>query len=253
MTRRQLYLLLGTVSLVLCIVCLILFLPDRGPQKPLVVRQATTQVAERGSVRTEAYESPIDFQALQELNEDIYAWLYIPGSEINHPVLQSSNGDYDYYLTHTVDRIEDENGCLFTEYQYNGKDFTDPVTVIYGHQMRGESYFGKLQQYYSDAKTFKKYKKVEIYLPDRTLKYEVFAALPYSNRHILSFYNKFKYYSSLSSFLDTVYNARDFGVNIDQSVEIGENDRILILSTCLKGDNTRRFLVLARLVGEIKY
>ena len=96
MTRKRLYLLLGCVSLVLCAVCLILFLPDKGPQKPAAVRQATTQVAERGSTHTETYESPIDFAVLKDVNEDIYAWLYIPGTEINHPVLQNETGEYDY-------------------------------------------------------------------------------------------------------------------------------------------------------------
>ena len=251
MTRRQLYLLLGTVSLVLCIVCLILFLPDRGPQKPLVVRQATTQVAERGSVRTEAYESPIDFQALQELNEDIYAWLYIPGSEINHPVLQSSNGDYDYYLTHTVDRIEDENGCLFTEYQYNGKDFTDPVTVIYGHRRRSGDMFGQLQKIYSESGALETYREVIVYTPEKELRYEVFGASEYTKLHIPYVYSHFADPDSIPSFVQELRSYHTMNHQFDDSVQVSGDDRILILSTCLSQNQDQRFLVLAKLVEEI--
>ena len=199
-----------------------------------------------------AYMGPIDFPAWRMINSDIYAWLTIPETYIDYPVLQNPKSD-GYYLRRSVTKKYHIAGSLFTEHSYNGTDFTDRVTIIYGHQMRGESYFGKLQEYYSNAKTFKAYKTIMIYLPDRELRYEVFAALPYSNRHILSFYNKFKYESSMTAFLDTVYNARAFGINIDRSVKIKDTDRILILSTCLKGDNTKRFIVLSRLVGEIKY
>ena len=75
-----------------------------------------------------------DFIALQAQNPDIYAWLYIPGTDINYPVCQSTNDVY--YLTHNTQGGLDANGALYTESAYNGKGFTDPVTVIYGHNMR---------------------------------------------------------------------------------------------------------------------
>ena len=33
-------------------------------------------------------EIPVDFQKLQEMNPDIYAWIQIPGTKIDYPVLQ---------------------------------------------------------------------------------------------------------------------------------------------------------------------
>ena len=109
----------------------------------------TERAAQAPQETVQGYVSPIDFAALEEMNEDIYAWLYIPGTEINHPILQSVRGDNDYYLDHTVDHLEDENGCLFTEYLYNSKDFDVPVTVIYGHRRRTGDMFGQLQELYA--------------------------------------------------------------------------------------------------------
>ena len=85
-----------------------------------------------------------DFRALKAQNPDIYAWLYIPGTDINYPVCQSTNDVY--YLTHNTQGGLDANGALYTESAYNGKGFTDPVTVIYGHNMRSGKMFGNLEE-----------------------------------------------------------------------------------------------------------
>ena len=48
-------------------------------------------------------EKEIDFADLQEnTNADIYAWIYIPDSMIDYPVLQHET-DNVYYLTHNLD------------------------------------------------------------------------------------------------------------------------------------------------------
>ena len=43
------------------------------------------------------YESPVDFASLWEVNQDVYAWLDIPGTEISYPVVQHPEVD-EYYL-----------------------------------------------------------------------------------------------------------------------------------------------------------
>ena len=77
---------------------------------------------------------PIDFAALKEKNPDVYAWINIPGTAIDYPILQREN-DNTYYLDHTIDHEEKTEGAIFTE-NYNNTDFEDPNTVIYGHDKR---------------------------------------------------------------------------------------------------------------------
>ena len=96
----------------------------------------------------EPYVCPVDFEALWEINTDVYAWLDIPGTEISYPILQSDEDD-DYYLQHNLKQESDSNGVIYTEGSYNGKDFDDPVTVIYGHNMSSGAMCGTLQSIYS--------------------------------------------------------------------------------------------------------
>ena len=57
---------------------------------------------------------PIDFAQLQSMNPDIYAWIKVPGTVIDYPVVQSDT-DNTYYLDHSVEKEEDKAGAIFTE------------------------------------------------------------------------------------------------------------------------------------------
>lgn len=193
---------------------------------------------------TEAYTSPVDFEALWEVNPDIYAWLYIPGTEINYPLLQRE-GDGAYYLNHNSECAEDKNGALFTESQYNNRDFNDPATAVYGHHMRSGAMFGRLQACYSEEGGLERYRDILVYLPDQEQHYEVFAALPFENDHILYYYD-FKQASDFQAFLNRVNSVRRVGASVSQEIQVTTEDQLLILSTCLSGNNKKRYLVLAR-------
>lgn len=130
----------------------------------------------------EPLEIPVDFAALQEQNPDVYAWIRIPGTNVDYPILQSAD-DNGYYLTHTIDHEKKTEGAIYTE-DYNSKDFEDPNTVIYGHNMKNGSMFRTLHNY-EDRSFFDENREVWIYLPDRILEYRIFAAYVYDNRHLL--------------------------------------------------------------------
>ncbi|MDE7015577.1 MAG: hypothetical protein K2P19_13050, partial [Kineothrix sp.] len=42
-----------------------------------------------GLAHETAADGHVDFEALQQENPDIFAWLYVPGTDIDTPVLQS--------------------------------------------------------------------------------------------------------------------------------------------------------------------
>lgn len=211
--------------------------PDTAPPEEVL------PVAETAT----GYESPIDFAKLRKQNPDIYGWLTIPGTEIDYPVLQNSEDDY-LYMYHNVDRKDDKNGALFTEHEYNSNDFSDPVTIIYGHHMKSGAMFGNLQQIYTDD--FEGHRDVVIYTPEEELHYQVFAAVPYSNRHILYFYDKFQMEEAVEEFVEELLDTRAIGATVDDTFTVEEDNRLLVLSTCLQGNNTRRFLVVGKLVSE---
>ena len=191
------------------------------------------------------YESPIDFQDLWEMNPDIYALLQIPGMGVSHPVLQRE-GDDSYYLRRDSRGESSRAGSIFSESKYNGRDFTDPVSILYGHCMRSGEMFGTLQEVYSGEGGMEEYSEIVVYLPDQELHYQVFAAVPYSKKHVL-YYHDFNDPEVFQAFLDKeVLSVRSINAAIDQEAEVSVTDRLLILSTCLKGDNQQRYLVVAK-------
>lgn len=194
----------------------------------------------------EAPEIPIDFASLQERNPDVYAWIQVPGTNIDYPILQDEE-DNGYYLTHTIDGEEAIEGSIYTE-DYNSKDFSDPNTVIYGHNMKNGSMFRTLHNY-EDKEFFDENRDVVVYLPDAVLKYRIFAAYVFDNRHLLLNYD-FDDPDVYRLYLEDVLNIRDMNSHIDTSMEVGEDDRILTLSTCNKGIDDQRYLVQAVLVSE---
>ena len=144
-----------------------------------------------------------DFRALQAQNPDIYAWLYIPGTDINYPVCQSTNDVY--YLTHNTQGGLDANGALYTESAYNGKGFTDPVTVIYGHNMRSGKMFGNLEETF--CRGLDGHSEAIVYMPGNIQKYKIFAALPIGSNHLMygrNYYKKDQYQSLLDDIMKTI-------------------------------------------------
>lgn len=189
-------------------------------------------------------EIPIDFASLQERNPDVYAWITVPATQIDYPILQSPD-DNSYYLTHTIDGEEKTEGAIFTE-NYNHTDMEDPNTVIYGHDMRNGSMFQNLLNY-QDRTFFDENREVIIYTPDAIRHYKIFAAYLYDDRHLLqsfNFYNTDVY----RQYLDSIFSIRDMSACIDTSVEVDTDDKIITLSTCYGSQSDKRYLVQAVLV-----
>ena len=59
--------------------------------------------------------------ALQEVNPDVFGWIYSPDTTINYPVVQGD--DNAYYLKHLADGTENRNGYPFLDIQ-NRTDLT---------------------------------------------------------------------------------------------------------------------------------
>lgn len=185
---------------------------------------------------------PVDFEALQAENEDIYAWLYIPGVGINEPLLQRE-GDSVYYLTHDDTGAENAGGALFTEGAYNRKDFSDTATVIYGRNQEGP--FGRLQASYSAPEDLRENGEIMIYLPEEAIRYQVFAAVPFRNYHLLHYFN-FDNETRFRAFLQAVRSVRAVDANWREEAAAEPGDSLLILSTNRFGNAEHSYLVLAK-------
>lgn len=188
----------------------------------------------------------IDFTALQKRNPDIYAWIEVPGTLIDYPIVQHPD-DNTYYLNYNIDGQKTTAASIYTE-DYNSKDFNDHHTVIYGHNMKNDSMFGSLHSYH-DADFFEENRDIIIYMPEETRVYKIFAAYTYDNRHLLhSFYCEEP--ESFQNYLDEIFAIKDFDAHIDTDMEVTGDDYVITLSTCVEsGDSAQRYLVQAVLVS----
>lgn len=206
------------------------------------VEDTTEALQNETTAPEEEYVSPIDFESLKASNSDIYAWIEIPDTPVSYPILNRA-GDNSYYLRRNSERKYDVKGCIFTE-DYNSLDFTDPVTVIYGHTMKSGEFFGSFEKNYSNPTYFEEHRRVNIYLPDKELHYKVYAALPYYTTHLLYYYN-FSNRLVFNSFFDDISSTRVLNATIDAESQPEFGEKVIVLSTCLLNDSTQRFLVLA--------
>lgn len=204
------------------------------------------RAAERAALEAEAlakllenpvYDKDVNIAELQEtVNKDIYAWIYIPDTMIDYPVLQHPTNN-NYYLDYNLDGSKGYPGCIYTE-NYNKKDFSDPVTVLYGHNMKNGSMFAGLHEF-KDEEYFQEHPSVYIYREEDILEYEIFAAYEYSNYHILLNHN----FSSKDVFKNYLKKIFSYKGNFKKDVELTEESRILTLSTCVANQGSKRYLV----------
>lgn len=190
-------------------------------------------------------EIPIDFSSLKEKNSEVYAWIRIPDTPVDYPILQRTSDDL-YYLDHTIDGAEGLPGSIYTQ-SLNAQDFSDKNTVIYGHNMRDETMFGSLKSY-MDEDYMKAHSQVLIYTPEHIFTYQVFAAVTYDNRHILNSFD-FQSDEGYQQYLDSLKEVRNLSSYIDPDITVTTENKIITLSTC-NGNSDQRFLVEAVLVNE---
>ncbi|MBQ2286079.1 MAG: class B sortase [Clostridia bacterium] len=190
-------------------------------------------------------EPPVDFVKLKKINPDIYAWINIPGTVIDYPIVRNAD-DNAYYLTHTVENKKSAYGAIYTE-DYNDMDFADFNTVIYGHNMKNGTMFGSLKKYRNKS-FFDENREINVYMPGRIMKYRIFAAHITDDRHILLSYD-FKNESVRNEYISDIFSNKNMSSLFDQEIPLTADDRIITLSTCT-GKTEERYLVQGVLIYD---
>lgn len=117
-------------------------------------------------------EKNIDFGGLKKLNKDIVAWIKIPGTRINYPIVQGS--DDEEYLHRAFLMKRNSSGAIFLEAKCK-KDFTSENNIIYGHHMRNGTMFADLVKL-RDQRFVKKHDLIRLYLPEKTIDLTIVSA-----------------------------------------------------------------------------
>ena len=201
------------------------------------VPSVSTEADENDDSQPES-ELPVDFVSLMDVNPEVYAWITIPETNVNYPVLQNSEDD-NFYLNHNVYKNYSFPGAIYSQ-SCNKRDWSDRVTVLYGHNMLDGSMFATLHKF-ENSSFFDENPYFYIYTADRKLTYEIVTAFLYDDKHIMNAYD-FTKDSVFQEWIDQAKNPRSLGANVRESVPLSLNSKFVVLSTCPNYD-VGRYLV----------
>lgn len=180
-------------------------------------------------------ENPIDFQQMMAINPDVYAWISIPDTNVDYPVAQSDEYD-NFYLDHNIYKEYSFPGTIYSQ-SCNSKDWSDRVTLLYGHNMLDGSMFATLHQF-RDEDFFNSHPYFYIYTQNRKLTYEIVTAFDYDDKHIMNSYN-FKDDAVFQDWINEAKRPKDLYANVRESTKLDLNSKFVVLSTCQNGGDGR--------------
>lgn len=167
-----------------------------------------------------------DLAACLAQNGDFIAWIKIPGTNVDYPVVWTD--DAEYYLHHTFTGKQGAAGTLFslmkTDYSIPSRNI-----AIYGHHLKstGEKMFTSLMRYknpdfYEDNQT------IVLDSLYRHSEYTIFAVV---NMKVGDWEPSRTTFSGDAAFMAFVNRAKSESL-YDTGVEVGADDHILTLITC---------------------
>ena len=195
-----------------------------------------------------AMDAQIDFSALKEENPDVFAWIYIPETSIDCPVLQSEQAD-DFYEDHNAYGQADDAGAVYIELA-NLTNMCDFNTVLHGKTgADGSGLFADLYRF-ADPDFFREHEKIYLYLEGNVLTYEIFAAYERENTSLLRSYD-FTYQEGCEQFLNDLYGIRDMTMNLREGWEgVTPYHFLITLTTQREEEDDRQFVVIAILTQD---
>ena len=227
--------------------------PDEQPSEAATAEAEPTAVPEPTATpeptpqpTPEPVENPYQDSFLA--NEDMVAWLVVPDTPIDYPVMRTPR-DENYYLRRGFDGKSNQNGCLILDTDSCLSPLTTNL-IIHGHNMKSGAMFGELDNYREET-FFQSHREMQLHTEEGVRTYEVVAVF------LSQVYKKtdqvFKFYQFFQA--DTQEEFDDFYENIkamslyDTGVTAEYGDHFLTLSTCSYHVEQGRFVVVAREVG----
>lgn len=185
----------------------------------------------------------VRFDELLNMNNETKGWIYVPGTDINYPFVQSK--DNKYYLNHSFNKKYNDAGWVYLDYR-NDINNLSRNNILYGHARLDKTMFGSLKN------TLKKswYDNKDNHVVKLSTEKENTLWQIFSIYHIKTE----PYYITVNftddEFQDYINKSLDRSIyKFDSNVSI--DDIILTLSTCY-GENEKLILQAKLIKREIK-
>ena len=184
----------------------------------------------------ETPETAVDLSAVQAENPDAFAWLNLPGTELDTPIIQNLDGSSE----NAAQAVTLDPG--------NSTDFMDPNIVLHGAAASENDPFYTILAY-GDPEYFDTHPYFYITADGMLLEYQVFAAYETEPEPLLMNYNCYDY-NEYADYVNGVFNRRDMGMVVNESLrETALNAWSIITLEAQENGNTCR-LVQAVLTGK---
>ena len=201
-----------------------------------------------GSDDAPVVQTPLEWQVpLIERNPDYFAWITIPGTNIDYPVMYSPDRP-NYYLSHAFDGSSAKAGV---PYLSENCDPNGSYYLVYGHRLRIGTMFSHLVDYEKQS-FWESHKEIQFDTRYEERRYVIVFALKtrvfnWGEKDVFKYYN----YTSLSSeetFNDYMRQARENAL-YDTGINVSYGDEILVLSTCYRYIRNGRFVIIAKRIS----
>lgn len=167
------------------------------------------------------------------------AWIEIPGTDIDYPVMQK-HGDPEYYLRRNYKG----------EYSYSGTPFLDENCnirssknlIVYGHNMKDGTMFSELTKY-KDLKFCMEHQAMKLTIDGITYNYTLYAV---SSVDASDGWYTFTGQTSEDNFAELISHIQNRSSYISSTEQAAYGDHFLTLSTCDYASNDSRLIVIAK-------
>ena len=180
---------------------------------------------------------------LKKLNPDVKAWIQVPKTNIDYPVVQGQD-DMEYINKNVYGEFE-LSGAIFLSC-LNKDDFSDPYNLVYGHNMKNGGMFADVADF-TNKEYFEMHQKGKLYLTDATRKIRFFACMIVTAADAKIYHPDGYRKENLKDLLDYIQaNAVQY-----RDVNVADENSLIALSTCSEAETNGRVVLIGKLEREV--
>ena len=180
---------------------------------------------------------------LKKLNPDVKAWIQVPKTNIDYPVVQGQD-DMEYINKNVYGEFE-LSGAIFLSC-LNKDDFSDPYNLVYGHNRKNGGMFADVADF-TNKEYFETHQKGKLYLTDATRKIRFFACMKVTAADAKIYHPDGYRKENLKDLLDYIQaNAVQY-----RDVNVADENSLIALSTCSEAETNGRVVLIGKLEREV--
>lgn len=180
---------------------------------------------------------------LKKLNPDVKAWIQVPKTSIDYPVVQGQD-DMEYINKNVYGEFE-LSGAIFLSC-LNKDDFSDPYNLVYGHNMKNGGMFADVADF-TNKEYFETHQKGKLYLTDATRKIRFFACMKVTAADAKIYHPDGYRKENLKDLLDYIQaNAVQY-----RDVNVADENSLIALSTCSEAETNGRVVLIGKLERKV--